>query len=250
MEMDEMPGKKTEGLLEGTEQLEKNRERLELNLERLNSIPDEVLNSPEGQEEIKSLKQRIGEKFSGFRDRMIEKISYLSSDEGRTSMIGIIGVSMIAATVPSIIQAARIKWPEIGVALDAAPDALQQVIHMDLCSKILTVLGEVEEGGSIWQNSGVEVNNLLADISSGKESVESLSQEQLAILAEGITSTEDFDVLLHPDVKADEYASAISAVPTGARAFGNMGTVAGAGIAAGVTLTSVGAIASKFNKSK
>lgn len=231
------------------EQLQESVKMLEANIAKMDKIPESVLRSPEGQEATQSLMERMTGKLAGFREGVAQKLATLDSWEGRERMAKVLtGTAFAAVLGPVVLQMARSKWPEVGVALDAAPEALQQFIHLDVWAKITELLGnnDLVQNGSIWKNGGIEVSNLLVDLSSGKETLDSLAPDQLQVLQEGM-NTEDFKVLTSPYLDDPaRYARAVdSTVP---RAFGNMGPIGAAGIGMYGVMSKIGALANKYKK--
>ncbi len=232
------------------EELKGNIEVLQRNLMQLDNIPELVLQSKEGQEATQSLGEKVDERLNNFRQGVIDKFASLDSWKGRDRVFKLLtGIAGAAILLPLALQLSRSKWPEVGMALDAAPDALQQFIHMDIWVKATELFGgnDIVKNGSIWENGGIEVNNLLADISSGKEALSLLSPEQLDILKNGMNSG-DFEVLTSPYLKDPVgYAESGGISTTMTRiVYGNMPLTAAAGFGIATVINKIGGIANKY----
>ena len=199
-----------------SESFENNRVRLQGNLEKLNAVSVSVLDSPEGRDEIKSLQERISKKFSDYKDRVLDKMSSISDSE-------VVPKVMLAAlslpVLTTVAQSLRSHYPEWGAALDSAPEALQYIIHLDIWASVTEFVG--------WKNGGIEINNLLADISSGKEALSALSADQMSVLTSNL-STEEMNALQNVS-GTETYAGALAESATVAKGLGNMGAVLVAG---------------------
>ncbi|MGK2849070.1 MAG: hypothetical protein ACSLEX_03310 [Minisyncoccota bacterium] len=233
------------------EQLQENIKRLESNITKMDAIPEAVLQSPEGQEATQSLQEKLIGKLGSFRNGLVEKLATLDNWKGTDRMVSVLGGATGAAILtPLAIQLARSKWPEVGVALDMAPDMLQQFVHMDVWAKIIDMLGngDILQNGSVWKDGGIEVNNLLADISSGKESLLNLQPDQLQILKDGMSGNE-FEVLTNPKVNSADYAKSVGNVTTVVRnVFGNMGPIIAGAAGLGFLMSKIGSMANKFKQ--
>jgi hypothetical protein len=253
---------------EAEENLAETVEKFEANLAALDQIPESVLNSPEGKEATLSLRDKMISKLTGFKDGLKEKLAAYSERDGEKIFAVLASLTGAAVVGPVLLQAARTKWPEVGVMLDAGPDMLQQFIHMDFYTRALELSGLIDVGElpnhSMWQNSNIEVNNLLADLSSGKETFDNLSPEQLELLQEEITIPDEFETLKHmndntemwekaaskigfDDYGLDDRAEGMSLGPTMAKAFGNLATLAPAAALLGRVMYKVG-LNSKVSK--
>lgn len=159
-----------------------NLKNLNDNLRKLSEIPKDVVDSSEGQRETISLRDNISTRVRNFNTALLEKISKLEG-VGDT-VIGYAAVGGLAmARIPVLIQYARTQYPEVGIMLDSLPDVVQQVLHFDAIAKMFD-----HELGSIWKGGSAEVNNLLADISSGKVD---FSSDQMGLLQESIGDMAD-----------------------------------------------------------
>lgn len=232
------------------EALEANVGRLEANMKKIGQIPEAVLQSEEGQEATRFFSGRISGKLEGFSRSIMNKLATLDSWKGKDRMAKVLsGVAGAAILGPLVIQMARTKWPEVGMALDAAPDALQQIIHLDVWARIADAFGDgnMLVDGSVWKNGGMEVNNILADISSGKETVSALTAGKLQILADSMNA-EDFRVLTSPRLKdSSGYAAALSGGTTAARTvFGNGSLIGIAGFGMYGVMSKIGGLANRF----
>lgn len=212
-----------------------NVEQLQTNIGKIDEIPKSVLESPEGQEETKSLGSRIAERVKGMGQGITEKIAKMDDwkfkDKFQNYAMGAGGAMLLG---PAVIQWARTQWPEVGAVLDSAPDALQQIIHFDVWTQIANLFGD----GSLetmWKAGTPEVNNLLADIASGKIDVSALSGDQMQMMRESIGNTADLinNLAGKGNVEtAEMFARSNSLIPTMIKGWGNSGMFAA--VAAGV----------------
>jgi hypothetical protein len=230
------------------EQLKANIDMLEANASKLDKIPEKVLQSREGQEATQSFMGKMTGRLAGFRDGIVNKLATLDSWKGKDRLVAVLGgVAGAAILAPLVLQLARSKWPEVGVALDSAPDALQQFIHMDIWEKVAQAFGHGGElHSSMWANSGIEINNLLADISSGKESMVSLNVDQLDMLKDCLRP-QDFLELTSSFDYSSTIAERAGNIPTVLRTvFGNTALVVPAGLGMYGVMSKIGSLANKF----
>jgi hypothetical protein len=222
------------------EQLKANLDMLEVNAAKLDKIPEKVLQSKEGQETTQSFMGKMTGRLAGFRDGIVNKLATLDSWKGKEVMAyTLIGASTAAIIGPVMLQLARSKWPEVGAVLDSAPDAVQQFIHLDIWAKVAETFNR---GSDMLQNDSV--NNLLADISSGKESISSLNFNQSDLLNQqnmsffGLDSTTLFNnpTLLRGAAISRDMGNAML----------NMPLVAMAGAGMFGAMSKIGSLANKF----
>jgi hypothetical protein len=183
---------KFEGHLEVTPSvLASNIGKLNENLGRVSGIPEKVINSAEGQEQTISLKEKIGNKIREFSKGLTEKLAKLDDWKAKDTFFKYTAGAGFAMMVgPALIQYARSQYPEVGVLLDSAPDAVQQIIHFDAWAHI----GNLFTGDSaetMWKGGTIEAGNLLADVSSGKVDFSTLSGDQMEMLKGSIGDTVD-----------------------------------------------------------
>lgn len=217
-------------------------ERLTGNLKRMGEVSPEVLQSEEGISETKKLFDGMAEKIKGFKGMVVEKIATVFGDEeAKNRLVKVLGtVTSVSVLLPMFIQLARTKWPEVGVLLESAPDIVQQFVHMDFAARALDVISS--EGSDFWMVQGVEVNNLLADISSGGLDVTALTEGQTEIL--NTLSQPDLERVIDPNT-SQEYAGLLEGGSTVARAFGNTAGFGGAAVAVGAALSKAGDLCQK-----
>lgn len=168
-----------------------NVERLRENVERMREIPEEVATSPEGQRETTSFQSEVIDRVRGLKDSIIEKIAKLGEARVPDTFFKYVSGAGAALVIgPMLVQYARSQYPEVGAVLDAAPDALQQVIHFDAWAKIVNFLtGGANE--TIWKAGSAGVNNLLADISSGRVDMLSVTDDQMNMLQSNLGTSID-----------------------------------------------------------
>ena len=125
------------------EKLGDNLERLNNNLGVLDTLSSEVIASPEGKEAtetfIGNISARLKRFGSGIKEKVMSGIATLDNGERVAKVLGtVVGVGILA---PAMMQFVRTRWPEAGVAMDMMPDALQQLAHLDLASRISDLIG-------------------------------------------------------------------------------------------------------------
>lgn len=159
------------------EALKTNMEALKGNIGKIDQIPKVVFESPEGKKETQSLLSKM---TGGIRDMGNNLVERLSKLKGQTAQENVLAYGMFAtlATMiaPAILQYARSKYPEVGVAIDSAPDALQQIINFDMWSHVVNLFS------NSLIHSTSEFSNLMADISSGKVDINALSMDQMDLV--------------------------------------------------------------------
>lgn len=228
------------------EQLQVNVALLEENIKKMDQIPGTVLQSKEGQEVTQSFMEKITGKLDGFREGLVNKLATLKSWEGKEKIVLILsGVGSAAILGPVVMQMARSRWPEVGVALDAAPDAFRQFVHLDILSKMVELFAgsDVLNNSSVWRDGGIEVANLLSDISSGRIALASLQPEQLQMLQNGL-NVRDFEVI----TGNMQHAKFLEDGSVAVRTMVNTGLIAGAGMGAYAVMDKIGAMANKYKK--
>lgn len=171
------------GVEAAQEQLGRSLEQLEGNLAQLNTLSPEVVASPEGQEATESFLGNISARLksfgSGIKEKVMSRAASLDNGDRVAAVLG--SVAGIGILAPVLMQWARSRWPEVGVAMDMMPDVLQQLAHLDLASKISDLIGG---SGQIykWDTGNIDGMNLLADVASGRVDFAQLTEEQLSLL--------------------------------------------------------------------
>ena len=164
---------------------------LTTNLAKLDDISEVAKNSPEGQRVTTTFLGKMSNRIRGFGNVLTEKIAKLGDLKTKETFAKYATGAGIAMMVgPALVQYARSHYPEVGIMFDSAPDALQQVIHFDAWAHV-TNLFTSDTVETIWKGGAMDVNNLLADISSGKVDFSTLSGDQVEMLKGSIGDTVD-----------------------------------------------------------
>lgn len=186
------------------EELRGNIEMLNRNMEEFDRIPESVLQSEGGQEATRSFGEKVKERLNNFRQGVTDKFNSFDSWSGKDKVVSaLLGMTAAAVLFPALIQLARARWPEVGIFLHNIDindpfHHIQEFIHLDLFSSLGEYLinTPLHRYGMALRDSplfggGEWMNNLLADIASGKEPISSLSASQMNDL---VTYLDGFDV--------------------------------------------------------
>lgn len=240
--------------IESTEQLRANLERLNGNYEKIDAIPENVLQSPEGKEATQSFLEKITDRVKDFGQQLAKKFDNISVKHGKAPYV-LMAAGYSALLLPTAMQFARMKWPEVGAALDAMPELVQSFIHMDFANSLSEKFGDSQ----FWiTNTGnIDGMNLLADISSGRVDAGALSAEQASLL-ENTLSAQDLDTLkayvANPQMVGSEFVDASVVAETDAggiavvKGLSNLPPIAVASFGIGALINKVGKIAHKYAK--
>lgn len=239
----------TLGINEAQESLEANLERLRENLLSLDHIDIDALRLTEGKEATGTLFQSMSNRFSGFGSKIKEKITtgVASLDDGDRVAKVLGSVASVGILGPVFLQILRSKWPEAGVALDAMPDIVQHLAHLDIASRLSDVLG-----GSgqmfVWDTGNTEGMNVLADISSGKVDYGSLDGPKLEALQQtlppdSLSLIEKFSEQEIAGVTAQDIAGNQNGLATAMKTLGNTAFIGGPLAAIGAAAHKVGGLA-------
>ena len=237
------------GTNEAPDSLEASLERLRGNLLSLDRVDTEKLHSPEGKEATDTLFQSMSSRLSGFGSKVKEKITAgVASLDNGDRVAKVLGtVASVGILGPVFLQILRSKWPEAGVALDAMPDIMQHLAHLDIASRLSDVLG-----GSgqifVWDTGNIEGMNVLADISSGKLDYGSLDGQQLEALEhtlppDSLSLIEKFSEQEIAGVTARDIAGNQNGLATAMKTLGNTAFLGGPLAAVGAMAHKVGELA-------
>ncbi len=191
----------------------------------------------------------MSNRLSGFGSKIKEKIAtgVASLDDGDRVAKVLGSVAAIGILGPLTLQIMRSKWPEAGVALDAMPDIMQHLAHLDIASRLSDVLG-----GSgqmfVWDTGNVEGMNVLADISSGRLDFRSLDGQQLEALqhtlpSDSLSLIEKFSEQEIAGVTAQSIAENQNGLATAMKTLGNTAFLGGPLVAIGAMAHKVGGLA-------
>ncbi len=232
------------------ERLNGNMERLKENLAQLDTLSPEVVASPEGQEATESFLGNISSRLknfgSGIKERVMSGVASLDNGDRVAKVLGTVaGVGILA---PVMMQFVRSRWPEAGVAMDMMPDALQQLAHLDLASRVSELFGGAHAW--VWDTGNVDGMNLLADVASGKMDFANLAEEQVSLLQQtlppdAMSTMEHFAKNPTGGIDAQYIAENQAHLAAGASTFGNMAFLGAPALAIGGALHKVGQFARK-----
>jgi len=229
-------------LLNKQEKLREQLAETERLLSEVDSIPEEVIISPEGQEITEGffsrMKGRIGGFFSGMKEKMVNGAAYFDNPSNVAKVLAPASLALVA--IPTLSQIARSTWPEAAQAFDSLPDIANYLMHFNAHREIF----------GLDNTEFVDQINLLNDVASGAISAETLTPDQ----SESLTSiNQAIEQKLGPALenmnnpeKIQQMAQEASEAQAAFTTIENTATVGGTALMGGFALHKVGNIAEKY----